>query len=249
MFWPLTNSAINRGPRRLWKSVEKLYVTQRILFVRSKKRIGRLLQQKPLEPPLCSEHAFRNARFEFCVLTVLSPLRSVNIAILHFASCTIVRHSQIEYVALFHQNWDDDIPLTSIETTIKFLMTCVSTWAAGVLKLRLGWSPWTFDTLRDGVPPTGETQTRDAADETRRDADGMATNHVIPTNLLWSPLMIFLYVYIFLTETYRKVRFWTQTWRGSKIMPDARASALRVRQERTNGSWRFTRDTLVGKHR
>ena len=152
------------------------------------------------------------------------------------------------------------IPLTSIETTIKFVMTCVSTWAAGVLELRLGWSPLTFDTLRDGVPPTGETQTRDAADETRWDGDepchpyGKKGAEIYdPTwrlscwfmvNLLWSPLMI-----IFLIETYRKVRFWTQTWRGSKIMPDARASALRVRQERTNGSWRFTRDTLVGKHR
>ena len=84
-FWPLTNSAINRGPRRLWKSVEKLYVTQRILFARSKKGLEGFWSQKPLEPPLCSERAFRNARFEFCVLTVLSPLGSVNIAILDHA--------------------------------------------------------------------------------------------------------------------------------------------------------------------
>ena len=49
-------SAINRGPRR--KNIEKLYVTQRILFARSKKRIGRLLEPKTTITPPC----VRNAR-------------------------------------------------------------------------------------------------------------------------------------------------------------------------------------------
>ena len=68
-------SASNRGLRRFWNIVEKFYVTQRILFARSKKRIGRLLgSTKPLKPPLRSEHAFRNVRFAFCVVNVLSFL-------------------------------------------------------------------------------------------------------------------------------------------------------------------------------
>ena len=67
----LNPSAINRGPRRLWKIVEKLYVTQWIPFARSKKKIGRLLEPKTTTTPPRSERAFRNARFAFCVLTVL----------------------------------------------------------------------------------------------------------------------------------------------------------------------------------
>ena len=68
-------SAINRGLRRLWTFSEKYYVTQRILFAGSKKRIRTLLGSiNPLKTPLRSEHAFRNVRFAFCVLVVLSML-------------------------------------------------------------------------------------------------------------------------------------------------------------------------------
>ena len=63
---------VNRGLRRLWNIVEKFCVTLRILFARSKKRIGKLLGSiKPLKPPLRSERAFQNVCFAFCVLVVL----------------------------------------------------------------------------------------------------------------------------------------------------------------------------------
>ena len=67
-FWPhnFYRSAIYRGPRRLWKMVEKPSVTQWILSARSKKGIGRLPEPKTtITPP-----AF--GTFAFCVLTVLS---------------------------------------------------------------------------------------------------------------------------------------------------------------------------------
>ena len=66
-------SANNRGLIRFWNIVEKFYVTQRMPFARSRKRIGRLLGSiKPLKPPLRSERAFQNVRFAFCVVNVLS---------------------------------------------------------------------------------------------------------------------------------------------------------------------------------
>ena len=68
-------SAINRGLRRLWTFSAKYYVTQRILFAGSKKRIRTLLGSiKPLKAPLRSEHAFRNVRFAFCVVNVLRTI-------------------------------------------------------------------------------------------------------------------------------------------------------------------------------
>ena len=67
----LNRSASNRGPRRLWTNVEKLYVTQRIPFARSQKKWEASGTKNHYNPPLRSERAFRNARFAFCVLTVL----------------------------------------------------------------------------------------------------------------------------------------------------------------------------------
>ena len=164
---------------------------------------------------------------------------------------------------LFHQNWDDD-PIDEhwnhhkIRDDVCFNMGswCFRT-SAGMIPINFWYAEgWCSSNGRDTDAWRGG---RDQVgcwwdgDEPCHPYGKKGAEIYDPTwrlscwfmvNLLWSPLMI-----IFLIETYRKVRFWTQTWRGSKIMPDARASALRVRQERTNGSWRFTRDTLVGKHR
>jgi hypothetical protein len=58
-------NAINRGLRRLWTFSEKYYVTHRILFAASKKRIRTLLgSMKPLKTPLRFGRAkIRNTQF------------------------------------------------------------------------------------------------------------------------------------------------------------------------------------------
>ena len=66
-------TANNRGPRRLWNIVEKFYVTQWILFARSKKRIGRLfgIHKTTKTPPAFGTRVPERTFFAFCVLVVV----------------------------------------------------------------------------------------------------------------------------------------------------------------------------------